>query len=391
MIARNPRYDGLYVFKPDLTKLLSGDIFLTRNAESTSFKGKAQSDTIATAIGGNFSHALLCTTPPTLIEAIGDGVSHVTAQNCFAHDLKHVRVLRYKNKKIAKTAGSIALRFLGKGYSLRSAIRSAIPSASVPELPGDQTFCSALVATAFRAAGAPEFETIDPARTTPATLEMATCFDDVTSEVFSKILAPPNIEKMNALDGDRMPSPLAGQTKLFNGYHAKLSPLIQAFLNQYPDFPSQKLDSFTDCIDFIITTLAVVRRLPCSVEVDEALRQLISIDEAAFNLLAEGKWQEMARAAQISDDASHRYSLEESFKRKPDVSLDDLQGMIHATELQVTSRSSILDDPERPLGVSRVWDEWIKIAQRIIESQQRRLVILREVRDRVFPSARRAG
>jgi hypothetical protein len=65
MAERNPRYDGLDVFKPDLNKLLSGDVFLTRNAVSTSFKGKVQSDAIANATGGNFSHALLCTIPPT--------------------------------------------------------------------------------------------------------------------------------------------------------------------------------------------------------------------------------------------------------------------------------------------------------------------------------------
>jgi hypothetical protein len=127
MIERNPEYDGLYVFKPNLAELQSGDIILTRNAETTSFKGKAQSDAIARATGGNFSHALLCSIPPTLIEAIGDGVSNVSAQICFVHDLQHVRVLRYPDQTIARAAGSAALKFVGQGYSVRNAIRSIFP------------------------------------------------------------------------------------------------------------------------------------------------------------------------------------------------------------------------------------------------------------------------
>lgn len=386
MTERNPRYDNLQVFKPNLQNLMSGDVFLTRNAESTSFKRKAQSGAIANATGGNFSHALLCTTPPSLIEAIGDGVSQITLQRCFAHDLKNIRVLRYFDQQVAKTAGGMALRFLGQGYSVRGAIRSIMPATAELEMPSDQTFCSALVATAFRAAGAPEFATINPSKMTPASLEMSECFADVTPDAFLKILAPRNIEEMSALDGDRLPSPLGGQTKLFNSYYATLAPLINAFLDQYPGFPSQPPLSLIDCIDFIITTLAVCQRLPRSGEVERAIRELKVIDEVAFNLLAEGKWQEMQKAAQARDDASHHNLIAQSFMAKPDISLADLEGIIRATEFQIVSRSSILNDTARPLGASRAWDEWVNIAQEVIASLTNRLTILNEVKRRVFPT-----
>jgi hypothetical protein len=73
MTKRNPKYDHRYVLKPNLSALRPGDVFLTRNAESTSKKSKFQSDLIAVTTGGRFSHALICTVPPTLVEAIRNG------------------------------------------------------------------------------------------------------------------------------------------------------------------------------------------------------------------------------------------------------------------------------------------------------------------------------
>jgi len=72
MVERNPKYDGLHVFKLDLNRLNSGDVLLTRNAETASSTAKLVSDLIAKTTGGNFTHALLCTKPPTFIEAVGE-------------------------------------------------------------------------------------------------------------------------------------------------------------------------------------------------------------------------------------------------------------------------------------------------------------------------------
>lgn len=351
-MKRNPRYDGLYVFKPDLTALRRGDVVLTRNAETTSFKGKAQSDVIAKVTGGNFSHALICTALPTLTEAIGDGVSNISAQNCFVHDLKHARVLRYPDQRIAGAAASEAMKFFAKGYSVRATVRSVSSSASEP---GDEkTFCSALVAAVYRAAGAPEFASIDPMKTTPATLEKLGHFADVTSLAFLRILSPSNIEEMSALDGDRAVSPLAGQAKLLNSYYAKLSPPISEFLAQYPMLIDRKPTSFFECVEFIIAACVAVSWLPDGVETDKPREQIRAIDNLAFELLSEGKWQAMNKAAQLKDQESMQYSLEESFKADPDVNLSDTLGMIEATKAQIISRSSVLDDPRKPAGLSRV-------------------------------------
>ena len=126
MVERNPKYDGLHVLRLDLSRLNSGDVLLTRNVETASFIGKFVSDRIAKATRGNFSHALLCTRPPTLIEAIGHGVSNISGQICFAHDLKNVRLLRYHDSAIAGEAGSAALSFLGRKYSVYAALRSIL-------------------------------------------------------------------------------------------------------------------------------------------------------------------------------------------------------------------------------------------------------------------------
>jgi hypothetical protein len=387
-MKQNPRYNGLQVFKSDLTKLRAGDVVLTRNAEASAFKGKGTSDVIATATRGNFSHALICTAPPTLIEALTDGVSNISAQNCFVHDLKHVRVLRYPNEVIARAAASEAFKFFGKGYSVRAALRSVLPGVPISESGDERTFCSALVAAVYRAAGAPEFASIHPMKTTPATLEKSGHFADVTSEVFVSILSPNNIEQMSALDGDRAISPMAGQSKLLNSYYAKLSVPIGEFFALYPTLTLEKPTSFFESLPFINSACIAANRLPDHAEANKAREQVRFIDNLAFELLSEGKWQAMMRAAQAIDDGSMRYSLEESLKAEPDVNLADTLGMIKATQDQIASRSSILSDP---VGQSRVWDEWVRMTHEAVSELNVRLNVLNEVLDRVFPSAKRGG
>jgi hypothetical protein len=385
MTEKNPRYDGLHVFKPDLTKLRPGDVILTRNAEARSFKGKGMSDAIATATRGKFSHALICTAAPILIEAISGGVSNISAQNCFVHDLKHVRVLRYPNQAVARAAASEAFKFFGKEYSVRAAVRSVLPGVPISGLGDDKTFCSALVAAVYRAAGAPEFASINPMKTTPATLEKSGHFADVTSDVFVRILSPNNIEEMSALDGDRAVSPLAGQSKLLNSYYAKLSIPIGEFFAQNPTLLIKKPTSFFECLSFINSVSMAVNQLPRHAEADSVREQVRFIDDLAFELLSNGKWQAMLRAAQAIDEKSMQYSLEESFKAKADVNLRDTLGMIKATRDQIASRSSILSDP---VGQSRVWDEWVRTTRETIAELNNRLNILNEVLARVFPSAK---
>jgi len=382
MAERNPRYDNLYVFKPDLSKLHPGDIFLTRNVESDSLKGRTQSAAIARATGGHFSHALLCTTPPTLIEAIGEGVSNLTVQICFAHDLRNVRVLRYKDQSIArKAAAAAATVFLGKGYSVRKAVRSIAPGATEPGGDSDQTFCSALVASAFRAGTALEFASLNPFKITPAFLEHADCFTDVTHDVFIKILSPNNIEEMSALDGNRVVSPLAPQSRLLNDYYSKLSPLIQDFAKKYTVLTSDKLPtSFLNCLAFVDATYSALEKGPLSEEGRLAQKDLQFIDKLAYDLLASGGMMKLLKEAEEYENESNQYSLSQSFKCNPDISRNDTFGLISVTRQQIEVRSSTLGRRSKSLS----WTEWQKITQFGVNVLIRRLHVLEEIRQRVF-------
>ncbi len=378
---RNPRYDNLYVFKPDLSKLRPGDIILTRNVEGDSLKGRAQSAAIARATNGHFSHALFCTIPPTLMEAIGEGVSNVTAQICFVHDLANIRILRYRDPSIARKAAAAAAVFLGKGYSVRKAIRSIAPGATEPSPDSDQTFCSALVASALRAADAPEFTALNPFKITPAFLEKADCFLDVTQDVFIKILSPNNIEEMSALDGERIASPLAPQASLFNGYYLKLSPLIRDFAKKYTALPPEKLPaSFLDCLSFVDVTYSALEMGPLSQEGSLAYKHLQSVDDAAYAMLASGEIMKMLEAADEFENENNQYSLSESFKQHPDISRNDTFGLISATKQQIDVRSSILGRRSKSIA----WTEWQRITQFTVDVLTRRLQVLEEIRTRVF-------
>ena len=235
MVERNPKYDGRYVYVIELSKLRPGDILLTRNAETASAKVKIQSSAIIKATRGVYSHAMLCTVPPTFIEAIGHGVSNISAQRCFVHDLKNVRVLRYPDAAIAEDAGGCALPYLGQHYSIEKAIRLNLPKENLVKVNDDKLFCSALVAAAYRKAGAKEFEKIDPMKVTPATLEKANYFTNVTEDVFVRILSPRNIEEMGALDGDRQSSPMEQEVYLFQEFSGICLPKIREFIKTTPE------------------------------------------------------------------------------------------------------------------------------------------------------------
>ncbi|MDP3692136.1 hypothetical protein [Bradyrhizobium sp.] len=390
MTEKNPRYDGLYVYVFDGHKLQPGDVVLTRNVESSSFKGKAVSDAIAAGSRGDFSHALLCTTPPTLIEAIDAGVSNINSRRCFVHDLKHVRVLRYPHAGIARAAASASMLSFAKGYSKRAAIASVVPGVDLSHPHDDRTFCSALVAASFRAGGAPEFQSVDPMKTTPATLQKSAHFSDVTSDVLKCVLSPENIEEMSALDGDRQPSPMAGQAKLLNGYYLALSVPIDELMAAYPGLIGPRPSSFFECLRFISTMCLGVREMPQTEETQDIRERAKAIDQLAFTLLSEGKWQAMEASAEALDDQSMLYTLNESFKANPDIDLDATLAVIRQSRDQIRSRASILDDPAKPPGHSLVWDEWVTLTKNSLSYFEKRIRVLSEALGRAYPDPPKA-
>lgn len=70
-------------------------------------------------------------------------------------------------------------------------------------------------------------------KVTPATLEKAKYFTDVTEEVFVQILSPSNIEEMSALDGDRKSSPMEQEVYLFQEFSGILLPKDREFIKQH--------------------------------------------------------------------------------------------------------------------------------------------------------------
>ncbi len=379
MVERNPKYDGRYVYVIDVAKLRPGDVLLTRNAETSSMKEGYQSSAIALATGGNYSHAMLCTVPPTLIEAVGHGVSNVSAQRCFIHDFKNVRLLRYPDVAVAKDAGSCALPYLGQHYSIRKAVQSILPNTKLARMADDKLFCSALVAAAYRKAGAKELEHIDPMRVTPATLEKANYFSDVTAEVLVRVLSPNNIEELSALDGDRQPSPLDRQAELFQDFTGILLPKIREFIKTTPELTFKLVPTtFLECVQFI----EAARRI-CEETLDsqEARNKISEIDDVAYALLADGRYEKMQADATSQDEGSIRYTIEQSFMPRPDIDLRETRALIGATRQQIASRSAISQRKK----TSRVGIKWREISDEIVNVQKRRLVGLEESFQRTFP------
>jgi hypothetical protein len=132
---RDPYYDGRTVFILEVARVRPEDIILTRNRRNARVLGRNRSALIAVAGRSNFSHASICSQPPTLIEAIGPGVSTMSLANTFYHSEAHVRVLRYSDEVTARRAAAKAVLFLGKGYFVAMAVKSVLPARIDPAHP----------------------------------------------------------------------------------------------------------------------------------------------------------------------------------------------------------------------------------------------------------------
>jgi hypothetical protein len=303
----------------------------------------------------------------------------VSVQRCFVHDLKNVRVLRYPDAAVAKDAGSHALPYLGQHYSIKNAVRSILPKEKLAKVSDDKLFCSALVAAAYRKAGAKELEKLDPMKVTPATLEKANYFTDVTEDVFVRILSPSNIEEMSALDGDRLPSPLAQQATLFQEFSGILLPKIREFIKTTPEITfGQVPTTFLECVQFIEAAHRLCKDRPAFLE---ASKKIAEIDDAAYSLLADGRLEKMQAAATAQDEASIRHTIEQSFLADPDIDFGETRALIAATRQQIASRSG---KPQRK-ETSLVAKKWRKISDEVVEVQKRRLAGLEESFQRAFP------
>jgi hypothetical protein len=200
---------------------------------------------------------------------------------------------------------------------------------------------------------------------------------DVTQEVVERILAPANIELMNALDGDRQPSPFSGQARLLGSYYKSIAPVIRSWINKY-EVGVIPPNTFFECLIFIVDKMKEVGRAGFD-EGSKIRKELVHIDDSMCALLLDGKLKEMLTEATLLDEQESKRILDESFKPDPDIDPDKLKEILQVTAQQIASRSSILNDVERPSGVSKAWDEWCEITRETLKAFILRKQVLEEV------------
>lgn len=382
-IEHNAFYDGRTVFCLEAEKLRPGDVILTRNRRGDSIKGRMKSSVIAAAGNSNFSHALICSQPPTMIEAIGPGVSTLSIVRTFYHEKCDVRVLRYSDPVISRRASAKAGLFLGKGYSVKMAIQSVLPIAADTKESMVETFCSALISAAYRESGAPEFQSVNPYRTTPGDLARMGCLRDVSLEVTRAILAPQNVERMTALDGERRPSPFDGQAKALFALHASVADDVEAIFRQW-DLALEIPTTFFETLQFLVDALrwATKEDDPLKKEYLVALR---SIDQKLARAFDQSGLQQMNKEADEHDTKTLMRDQQESLEPFPDIDINATRSLLETTAGQISSRSWLLEDRHRAAGLSLIWDRWCDLSATSIEALKNRQAILREILDRIAP------
>jgi hypothetical protein len=145
-----------------------------------------------------------------------------------------------------------------------------------------------------------------------------------------------------------------------------------------------KPPGFLECMVFIAAVRRECDKLPDTVA-ESARSKIVSIDDVAYALLSDGRYEEMQRAADAMDENVSRELIAESFAANPDIDLNETRGLIIATRQQISSRSKGLDAPNLR-GHSRVFDKWLSFCEEVVGCLTLRLRALEEVFARVFPS-----
>lgn len=220
---------------PILEAFRAGDIILARYKQGEMRGYRKRASAIQRATGGNFSHALIVTTPPVLVEAIGDGVTTLSLILCCVGNLENVRVLRHDDVQVATLAGKIAAKEVGRDYSVAKAVRSIFKPNILSRIKDHGTFCSALVAECYRSAGCPIFGEIEPDRCTPATIEKLPGLVDVTKTAFRLYDPDEDDREYSLLDGDRLLTDAALQRKLSAECARIFWPQFEILLDEFPE------------------------------------------------------------------------------------------------------------------------------------------------------------
>lgn len=360
------RYNGVNVYILRFDKLRPGDIILMRNRHGKRVLDRLRSVLIALWTRGRFSHAAICTMLPTAIEALPNGVSNFTLANTFFHDPRNIRVLRYADPQLAARAGDKASWFLGQAYSVPLAVLSVLPRGFAPKTVLPATFCSALVAAAFVGGRAPEFATLNPFKIWPATIERMRFLEDITDQVSTRILAPSNIEKMSALDGDRILSPFSPQAKVLRTLFESIAPTVTALVTTYglkTKLPTSFFEAFT-----IVTDSS---NWCCNNRIPEATQFAAAVKAADIKLRAEmvGSGLIELLEAGLSID---RQEMAEIVARAQhpdrDIDLDHLEMTLTNTYGQIESRLATIEPPRCRPGISASWDLWEELTRKSVKN-----------------------
>ncbi len=373
------KYDGVEVLLPELSKFREGDILLTFNAAGTSMKGSAISNAITKFTSGRFSHVLICSSPPTLIEAVDAGVSTLSLARCFAHSRGNIRVLRHPRPEIAAKAASLAQLDVGQSYSKRKAVSAIFPKATLASVADNGIFCSALVAQVYQLACAVEFENLSVAKTTPATIDSLEGLSDVTDELFRPRLAPRNIETMSALDGDRSPTISSRQTAITGRYAKDLSFAVKAIIDAHPELEVELPGGFYGTIQFIMNVMDLADEFPAD-EKQRLLGAVTDLDHAAAALIATGELKELMDEIVAADGLEQAKLLAESFATAPDIDVKWLENYATVSERQRDARATALQGfVDWGTHRSKSVAGYVDLERSLTGSLEHRVTVVREV------------
>lgn len=374
---------GSKVYLPKSDALRPGDIILTRNKNAESAVDIKTSSTVAKISKGSFSHAMIVSHAPTVVEAMPAGVGVFSLHRSLVHQIENVRVLRYADAEIALKAAKRTQSEVGRTYCKRKAIASIFPERIIDEISHRGIFCSALVAQVFAEAGAPEFKALNINKVTPGTLEHLEFLEDVTDEIFYEALPPANAEALSALDGDRVASPSNKQTALTLDYAKELIPFSDKIVGDYPELGLTAPSTFYKSIEFVMDAINATDQVPPA-DRDAYVEAIASFDELLAEILDRGELRAVAEEMISLEAAENQRMLEESFKAEPDIDIPSLRSSIKFTEGQIAARQTSLDSfINWGEGTSGAVDRWIEFNRLMVKPYEYRLQLSREVLQRI--------
>lgn len=295
---------------PIIDMFRRGDILLVRS-------NKIQSKLIRTATGGEFSHAMICVDPPTMIEAVPGHVRNITLARCYVEDVKNICVLRYPDEGISKTAGREASLWLDTPYSFLAAFCS-IPATPLITADGG-IFCSRLVAEAFRKAGGNFLHGCPTGKITPAAIESESILKNITKLLFE--IAPDNyrLDKLSALDVNIpqwIVDPLSEKRR---DCAQDLIPALQLFERAH--LPGKRIwPSFMRIIELLVTE---AENLPLGTSLKRT--DLVAIDTALFSAIRKNSLEISYHEIIEKQDSHTRELLLDSFSPNPSFDIDSIK------------------------------------------------------------------